>query len=134
MKYLFVILAVLGIIVSSLALREHYRSDSSPCSINDKWDCGIVNQSPYAELSGVPVSVLGMAGYAAIALLALLGRFRLLLAFTLGALAFSLYLTHVEAHILQVWCIYCVTSLGIISLTSLAALATVMRQALREVA
>jgi len=132
MKYLFVILAVLGIIVSSLALREHYRTDSSPCSINDKWDCGIVNQSPYAELSGVPVSVLGMAGYSAIALLALLGRFRLLLTFTLGALAFSLYLTHVEAHVLGVWCIYCVTSLGIISTICFGGLATVLSQALRR--
>jgi len=39
MKYLLLILAVLGIIVSSLALREHYRQEGdSPCSINEHWD------------------------------------------------------------------------------------------------
>ena len=36
---------VLGIVDSSLALREHYREyGDSPCSINERWDCGAVNQ------------------------------------------------------------------------------------------
>ena len=34
-------------------------------------------------------------------------------------LGFSLYLTRIEAHILGVYCIYCVISLGIISLITL---------------
>jgi vitamin-K-epoxide reductase (warfarin-sensitive) len=50
MRFVLAFLAVLGLIASSLALREHYRTDTSPCSINDKWDCGIVNHSPYAVL------------------------------------------------------------------------------------
>jgi hypothetical protein len=37
-------------------------------------------------------------------------------------LAFALYLTHIEKDVLMVWCIYCVTSLGIISLETLLAL------------
>src|SRR5437773_7734385 len=49
MKYVLLLLCVLGIVVSSLALREHYRTEGfAPCDINEKWDCGIVNQSPYA--------------------------------------------------------------------------------------
>lgn len=132
MRYVIVLLTVLGFIAASLALREHYNTESSPCSINDKWDCGIVNKSPYAELSGVPVAVLGMAGYTVIALLALAGRFRLTLAAALGALAFSLWLTYVEARILQVWCIYCVTSLGIISSIALLALAGTVWQLRQE--
>ena len=44
MRYVLLVLAVLGIIASSLALREHYREyGDSPCSINDRWDCGVVN-------------------------------------------------------------------------------------------
>ena len=54
MKYLLFILAVLGIVVSSLALREHYREyGDSPCSINAHWDCGIVNYSPFAMVGFV---------------------------------------------------------------------------------
>ena len=63
MRWVLIILATIGIVVSALALREHYRTDSSPCSINDRWDCGIVNHSPYAVLGGVPVAVIGIAGY-----------------------------------------------------------------------
>ena len=56
MRFVLAFLAVLGIAASVLALREHYRTDTSPCSINEKWDCGIVNHSPYAVLWGVPVA------------------------------------------------------------------------------
>ena len=54
-------------------------------------------------------------------------RWRLLAAASVAALAFSLYLAHVEKDILEVWCIYCVISLGVISLiTLLAIIALVM--------
>jgi uncharacterized membrane protein len=62
MRYVLVSLALLGFIASGLALREHYRTDTSPCSINEHWDCGIVNHSPFAMLAGVPVAAIGMAG------------------------------------------------------------------------
>jgi vitamin-K-epoxide reductase (warfarin-sensitive) len=123
MRYVLVLLATLGIIVSALALREHYRTaGDSPCSINDRWDCGIVNHSPYAMLAGIPVAVLGIAGYLLMGALALRRAYRLLLAAALVGLAFSLYLAHIEAHVLGVWCIYCVISLGDISLITLLAL------------
>ena len=124
MRFVLAFLAVLGIVVSSLALREHYRTDTSPCSINDKWDCGIVNHSPYAVLWGVPVAAIGMGGYLLLGLLALKRWYRVLVLLSLAALAFSLYLAHIEAHVLGVWCIYCVASLGVISAFSLLALAT----------
>jgi uncharacterized membrane protein len=124
MRYVLVLLAVLGIFVSALALREHYRTDSSPCSINERWDCGIVNHSPYAMLAGIPVAILGIAGYLLMGALAWRRAYRLVLAAALLGLAFSLYLAHIEAHVLGVWCIYCVISLGDISLITLLALAT----------
>jgi vitamin-K-epoxide reductase (warfarin-sensitive) len=123
MKYILVLLALLGIVASSLALREHYReAGDSPCSINERWDCGIVNHSPYAMLFGIPVAALGIAGYALMAACAWLRAWRALLSFALVGLAFSLYLAHIEAHVLGVWCIYCVISLGDISLITLLAL------------
>ncbi len=145
MKYALLILAVLGIVVSSLALREHYREyGDSPCSINDRWDCGVVNHSPYAVLGGVfdqlgihgripilsamPVAVAGILGYIIMAAVIFRRAYRWLLLLTLGSLAFSLYLAHIEKDILQVWCIYCVISLGLISLMTLLAVGTVIAQ------
>jgi vitamin-K-epoxide reductase (warfarin-sensitive) len=50
MRYLIAVLALAGIVVSSFALREHYRTEPSPCSINDRWDCGAV-RSPRSAAS-----------------------------------------------------------------------------------
>jgi vitamin-K-epoxide reductase (warfarin-sensitive) len=127
MRYFLILLATLGIVVSALALREHYRTEGdSPCSINERWDCGIVNHSPYAMLpgTGIPVAILGIAGYLLMGALAWRRAYRFLLAAALAGLAFSLYLARIEAHVLGVWCIYCVISLGDISLITLLALAT----------
>lgn len=123
MRYVLILLATVGIAVSALALREHYRTEGdAPCSINERWDCGIVNKSPYAMLGPVPVAALGIAGYLLMAALAWKRFYRPLLAVSLIALAFSLYLAHIESSILGVWCIYCVISLADISLMTLAAL------------
>jgi len=133
MKYILILLAVLGLIASSLALREHYRTyGDAPCDINEKWDCGIVNHSPYAVRFGVPVADIGIAGYLLLAALALKRFYRLLLVAALVALSFSLYLAHIEASILGVWCIYCAISLGLISLITLLALGTVIMQSVRK--
>jgi uncharacterized membrane protein len=121
MRWLIAVLAVVGIVVAALALREHYRTETSPCSINEKWDCGTVNKSQYAVLAGIPVAVIGIAGYTLLGGLALKRAWRMLLAASLIGLAFSLYLTSIEAdkNKLGVWCIYCVISLATISLISL---------------
>jgi vitamin-K-epoxide reductase (warfarin-sensitive) len=133
MKYALLTLAILGIIVSSLALREHYReAGDAPCDINAHWDCGVVNHSPYATLAGVPVAVLGIAGYILMGGLAAYRFYRLLLLPALAGLAFSLYLAHVERDILGVWCIYCVISLGIISLITLLSLGTAVSSVVRK--
>jgi uncharacterized membrane protein len=145
MKYVLVILAVLGIVASSLALREHYREyGDSPCSINERWDCGVVNHSPYALLggvfddmgihahipllSGMPVATAGILGYIVIGAVAFRRTYRVLLVLLLASLGFSLYLAHIEKDILGVWCVYCVISLGIISVMSLLTVGTVVAQ------
>jgi len=134
MRFLIALLALAGVYVGWLALQVHYSTETQPCSINEKWDCGIVNHSPYAVIGPVPVAAIGMAGYVVIAGLALARR-RWLLAGVVGiGLAFSLYLTHIEKDVLRVWCLYCVFSLGIISLiTVLSILWAVMgrRRAIR---
>ncbi len=122
MRYLIALLALAGVVVAGMALHVHYSTDTQPCSINEKWDCGIVNHSPYAVIGPAPVAAIGIAGYAMLLVLALAKQKRLVLTAAVVGLGFSLYLTHIEKDILLVWCVYCVTSLGIISLISLAAL------------
>ena len=131
MRYLLALLAIAGVVVSVLALRVHYSTESAPCSINEKWDCGIVNHSPYAEIRGVPVAAIGIAGYLLIAALAILRRRGLLLAAVLIGMAFALYLTNIEAKVLGVWCVYCVISQGIIATLLLLSIGWVVWHARR---
>jgi vitamin-K-epoxide reductase (warfarin-sensitive) len=127
MRWVLVVLCVIGMAAASLALREHYRQEGdSPCSINERWDCGIVNHSQFAVIAGVPVAVIGIVGYLLLAALAFLRAYRLFLLAALPGLAFSLYLAHIEAKVLGVWCVYCAISLGIISLVTLLSLGKVV--------
>ena len=132
MRWLLIVLAVVGIVASSLALREHYRTDLSPCSINEHWDCGVVNHSKYAMLGPVPVAAVGILGYVLMAVLAWVRAYRLLIVPAFAGLAFSLYLANIEKTILGVWCIYCVISLGIICLMTLLDLGAVVAGFVRK--
>jgi len=132
MRWILVVLAVAGIVVSALALREHYRTDASPCSINERWDCGIVNHSPYAMFHGIPVAVIGMAGYLLLGVLACARAYPWMLPFVTVAFTFAVHLADVEAMVLGVWCIYCVISLGIISLITLLVIGAVIVNSMRR--
>jgi vitamin-K-epoxide reductase (warfarin-sensitive) len=121
MRYLLALLAVVGILVSYLALRVHYSNDVQPCDINAHWDCGIVNHSPFAMMGPVPVAAVGIAGYALLGVLALARRRRLALAASIVGLGFALYLTYIEKFVLMVWCLYCVISQCLILLLALLA-------------
>lgn len=123
MRALLIVLALAGAIVSALALQVHYSHGTEPCSINTRWDCGIVNHSSYAVIAGVPVAAVGIAGYLAMGFLAFTRRRALLLVFALIGLGFALYLSNIEAHVLQVWCLYCVISQGIVALLTLVSVA-----------
>lgn len=123
MRVAIILLAVFGIVVSSLALKVHYDDPGKePCSINDKWDCGVVNHSPNAVMGHVPVAMIGIFGYLLITILAAMRYRVLLLIAVLGGLGFALYLTNIEAHVLYVWCLYCVISQGIIAVITLLTL------------
>jgi len=133
MKYILLILALLGITASSLALREHYRTyGDAPCDINERWDCGIVNHSPYAMFHGIPVADIGIAGYFLLGILALKRMYKTMLVLSVPALAFSLYLAHIEKDVLGVWCLYCAISLGTISLMTLLLVVTVTTRFIRR--
>lgn len=134
MRYALIVLALLGIAAASLALREHYRTyGNAPCDINAHWDCGIVNHSPFAVIpqgspNGIPVAVIGIAGYLVLGILAVKRAYRIMLALAVPALAFSLYLASLEAspNKLGVWCLYCAISLGVISAMTVLLVGTLL--------
>ena len=116
-----------GIAVSAVSLQRHYaRSATAFCDVGEKFNCDIVNRSEYSSVMGIPVAGIGIVGYGVLLALATLYRsraetpLRLLVAAVVG-LGFALYLTCVEAYVLDTWCILCLSSLGLImSITVLA--------------
>jgi uncharacterized membrane protein len=125
---LIVILSVAGVVVSAVSLQRHYaKSKTSFCDIAEKFDCDIVNRSEYSTLVGIPVAGIGLVGYGVLFALSALRRGLMetvnqLLGCALAGLAFALYLTYVEARILDTWCILCLISLSLISAISLLVL------------
>lgn len=113
-------LAVAGIIVSGVSLQRHYaKSASAFCDFGEKFNCDIVNRSEYSSVMGIPVAAIGIVGYGLLLILATIYRSRpetptRLLAAAIAGLIFALYLTYVEGHVLNTWCILCLTSLTII--------------------
>ena len=121
------ILAVCGIVVSGVSLQHHYAtSKTAYCDIGETFNCDIVNRSEYSSLFGIPVALIGVFGYAALAVLATVYRGRretpaMLFRAAGAGLAFALYLTYVEARVLGVWCILCLSSLVAIATTTMLA-------------
>jgi uncharacterized membrane protein len=115
------ILAVCGIAVSSVSLQRHYAaSKTAYCDIGETFNCDIVNRSEYSTILGIPVALIGMLGYAALAGLATVYRERretpaMLFGGSGAGLAFALYLTYIEGRVLGVWCILCLGSLALIA-------------------
>jgi uncharacterized membrane protein len=119
--FLFIsVLAFGGIAVSSVSLYHHYgNSQTSYCDFGESFNCDIVNRSTYSTISGIPVALIGIAGYVGLLVLATFYRnqaetpARLALA-SLGGLSFALYLTYIEGFVLAAWCVLCLSSLAII--------------------
>ena len=129
MKYLIALLAVAGIVDSTMALRIHYQDPAAapPCAVTEKFDCGAVNHGRFAVFPPhtfdedpkagwhIPVAMLGIAGYAALGVTALMGRWWLVFEFAQIGFFFASFLSYLEAYVLQKWCIYCLWSQAIIT-------------------
>jgi len=113
-------LALAGVVVSSVSLYHHYgTSATSYCDIGENFNCDIVNRSTFSTVAGVPVALIGIAGYLTVLTLATVFRNHAESAAMLGmgslaGLAFAAYLTYIEGFVLAVWCILCLSSLALI--------------------
>jgi uncharacterized membrane protein len=112
------VLALLGLGVASYLTYTHYAGINPVCSISH--GCETVQHSSYSKLAGIPVAVLGLAGYVAILAVLLApasdnARLTLLSVVTIG-FGFSLYLTYREVFTIKAICQWCVSSAVIMAL------------------
>lgn len=119
---LIALLALAGVVVSSVSLRHHYgTTETSYCDFGASFNCDIVNRSIYSTAVGIPDALIGILGYGLLFALATFYRtkvetpYTLLIAATAG-LGFALYLTYIEKFVLATWCILCLSSLSLIVL------------------
>jgi vitamin-K-epoxide reductase (warfarin-sensitive) len=114
------LLAIAGIAVSSVSLWHHYSpSKTSFCDFGEDFNCDIVNKSEYSAILGVPVSLIGILGYAGVLAFATIYRSqpnspKIIFCAALAGLFFALYLTYIEGFVLGVWCILCLSSFVVI--------------------
>lgn len=116
LSWVILVLAVIGIVLSSVSLVNHYKkSPSEFCDIDQTFNCDIVNRSIYSKFYGVPVAAIGIVGYVLLAILSRINREKklfsaILILGSLIGLAFACYLTYVEVKILATYCILCLGS------------------------
>jgi uncharacterized membrane protein len=105
-------IAGIGICVAGYLTYVHY-AGLEPFCAGGGHGCERVQSSSYAKLAGIPVAVLGLAGYVAIAatLLAPGERARLAAAaLAVSGFGFSAYLTYLELFVIDAICQWCVAS------------------------
>lgn len=111
-----VILNLIAIPVTGYLTYMHFDEEASDfCNFGASFDCDIVNKSPWSELFGIPVAILGLITYMILLFFAIRGLCKdqsklipYLTLFVAGGVAFSLYLTYIEAFVLETFCIFCV--------------------------
>lgn len=105
-------------------------------------DCNTVQNSPYAKLLGLPLGVVGLAGYGVI-LAGWLWEGRrawpladqmplIVFCAALFSVVFSIYLTYLEIFVIRATCIWCLSSAVIVTLILLLSTGPMMQASLVE--
>jgi uncharacterized membrane protein len=123
------LVALAGLGTAGYLTAVHYSGGTPVCAISH--GCETVQRSSYAELAGIPVALLGLAGYAAI--LASLVRdseaARTATAFlSLAGFGFSAWLTYVEVVRIDAICTWCVASAVCMTLLAVLSVARLLAE------
>jgi uncharacterized membrane protein len=123
------VLALVGLGIAGYLTWVHY-AGLQPFCVGGGGGCERVQTSRWADLGGVPVAVLGLAGYLAmLATLALpedLGRSAAAFVALVG-LGFSAWLTYVEIAKIHAICQWCVASAVVMTLLAVVSITRLLR-------
>jgi uncharacterized membrane protein len=135
LSQLTIILTIIGLLVSIYMTIYKITSNDSMCI--GSGDCKTVNASRYAEVYGIPVAVLGVAGYSAILAVLLLERSPgfvqqngtlLFFGLSLTGFLFTLYLIFVEIALIKAYCPFCITSQTVMTIIFIISVIRLVRQ------
>jgi uncharacterized membrane protein len=135
LSQLAIVLAIIGLLVSIYMTIYKITSNDSMCI--GSGDCKTVNASRYAEVYGIPVAVLGVAGYAAILAVLFLERrpgffqqngSMLFFGLSLTGFLFTLYLIFVEVALIKAYCPFCITSQTVMTIIFIISVIRLVRQ------
>jgi uncharacterized membrane protein len=129
MRRITLVLALIGTGIAGYLTWVHYGHLKIVC-LAGGGGCEKVQASSYAELAGVPVAVLGLAGYVLIlASLALPEDDGAVVAafLSLVGFGFSLYLTWAELFRIHAICQWCVASACVMTLLAIVSVVRVLR-------
>ena len=110
-------LSILGLLVS-IYMTIYKLTDNEKMCVGSG-GCSVVNSSRYSEVSGIPVAVLGVGGYAAILAVLLLERRNkffeqngsiLFFGLSITGFLFTVWLIYVEIALIKALCPFCLTS------------------------
>jgi uncharacterized membrane protein len=107
-----IVLAGLATVIGAYLSFERSRGRLPPCPAGGG-GCATVQHSRYAELAGIPVSLLGAIGGAVLIASTFLRTSLapvITLAIAVAGALFSGYLTALEAFVIDAWCAWCLTS------------------------
>lgn len=128
------VLAILGLLVSLYLTWVKVARTTAFCG--GVGECESVNNSPYSEINGVPIAVLGAGAYLLIGLLLALENTNpqmrqiaplAIFGLSLTGTLYSAYLTYIELFVLHAVCPYCVVSAVLITALLGLALYRVLR-------
>ncbi|MGD8402959.1 MAG: vitamin K epoxide reductase family protein [Anaerolineales bacterium] len=130
-----VILVVIGLLVS--IYMTIYKISSNDALCLGSGDCSTVNASRYAEVYGIPVATIGIAGYFAILMTHWYERrdkfFQkngpmLIFGLALTGFLFTLYLIYIEFAILKAYCPFCLASQSAMTIIFIISIVRLVRQ------
>ena len=135
LRQITIALTIIGLLVSIYMTIYKVTNNETMCIGSS--GCSEVNASRYSEVNGIPVAILGVAGYAAILALLFLeqrpGLFQqngsmMFFGVSLLGFLFTLYLIYIEVALIKAYCPFCLTSQAVMTIIFIISVIRLIRQ------
>ena len=135
-KNVTIIVAILGFL-DAIYLAIIKFTDNKALCLEGVGDCWSVNNSPYSEWNGIPISIFGALAYLVIILILLnQKRFVFLVNFgsifilgiSLSGFLFSIYLTYLQFAVIKAVCPFCLLSAGTMTIVFILSLINYLQE------